>query len=180
MFTAVLTGSAALELYFALAPPDRAPAAPTGSPQIGALAEPPAAAISAWRAQALSRPLFNPSRRPDPASQTPVISMAVPRLSGIMITPTERMAVLSPGRGGPVIVAANSQFGPFTVLSITADRVTVKGPDGVIVLRSDFSYHRQSAQSTPATTVLPGAIDLNLIRVPLPSAATWIGPPMTN
>ncbi len=122
----------------------------------------------------LSRPLFDPARRPALPAQDPAPA-AMPRLSAIMVTPTERIAVFSPAAGPPVIVNQNSQFGPFTVLAITSDRVTIKGPGGVAVLVSDFGSAGAGANADSGSTLLAGGISLSLKRLTLPDALNWPG-----
>lgn len=175
---AVLAGLFVLELYFALRPFDYPPPAVPAIVQPSDFGGPPQSVVSAWGAVVLARPLFNPSRRPPAAGLAREVE--IPRLSGIMITPSEKIAVFSPAAGSPIIVVKNSRMGAFTVMSITSDSVTVKGPEGVIVLRSDFSHREQFEKSTPGDVILPGGIDLNDINVPLPSASNWIGPPAAN
>ena len=132
----------------------------------------------AWRDVVLSRPLFDPSRRPPLAiAPAPAVPVEIPRLSGIMVTPTEKIAVFAPAAGDPIIVSDNGHFGPFTVLDITGDTVTIKGPDGVTMLRSDFSFQGTGTGSRHGQAILPGGINLSQISVPLPNAATWPGPP---
>jgi hypothetical protein len=126
----------------------------------------------------LNRPLFNPTRRP-PAKPTQDVTAPVdmPRLSGIMITPTTKIAVLSPAMGAPVVVNQNSRFGAFTVLAISNDSVTMQGPQGVIRLRSDFGQGGDAETSAAKTTILVSGVYLNLIKVALPHALNGQGPP---
>ena len=182
--TAMLAILCAFELYSALTPHNyiagplpRIFANGAGT-ATGDTTFPSQVTLAAWTDVVVGRPLFDPSRRPPAApAQASVEPVEIPRLSGIMITPTEKIAVFSPSMGAPVIVGVNSQFGPFVVQAITADSVTVKGPEGVMVLRSDFSYQGKSGKATPVNTMLLGGIDLSLVKVPLPNAATWPGPP---
>jgi hypothetical protein len=121
----------------------------------------------------LSRPLFDPTRRP-PAAPAPVPTapMEIPRLSGIMISPTEKIAVFSPATGPPIVVNQNSRFGPFTVLAISGDSVTIASPSGVSVLRWDFSAREKP--ETAAKPALPvDGVSLNLIKVTLPNVLRW-------
>jgi general secretion pathway protein N len=178
---AMLTVLLIVEIYSGLRPAGelpglRLPAQPAGA-QAGPRISSPA--LSGWRASVLARPLFDPSRRPPAAvSQAPAIPVEIPRLSGIMITSTEKMAVFSPAAGSPIIVAVKSQLGPFTVLAITGDSVTLNGPDGVVVLRSKFSPVGQ-IKLPQSPDRLPGGIVIDLTKVP-PSYASWAGPPMVN
>jgi hypothetical protein len=178
-----LAGLLCLELYFATEPPDvRAQrsawiAAQTQYPQARNAAA-PQPTVSALRNMLLSRPLFDPTRRPPAApTQAPAAPVEFPRLSGIMITPTEKIAVFSPAMGAPIIVNQNSRFGPFTVLAISGESVTIKSPGGVIVLRWNLSDRGTPAIATPKSTLLAEGIDLSLIRLALPNARSWPGLP---
>ena len=179
-----LAGLLSLELYFAMAPPDVGAqhaariASQTQNLQARNLSAPPPA-VSTLRDMMLGRPLFDPTRRPPIPPQEPTAPDEIPRLSGIMVTPTEKIAVFAPAMGAPIIVNEHSRFGPFTVLAISGDSVTIKGPHGVIVLGSNFS-NRGTGVSTARTTLLVDGIYLSLIKVALPSAITWQGPAPTH
>jgi hypothetical protein len=181
-----LAGLLFLELYFAAAPPD-VPA--QRSAWIGSQTQHPQArnvpapqpAISAMRDMMLSRPLFDPSRRP-PAAPTQDLAapVEIPRLSGIMITPTEKIAVFSPAMGAPIIVSQNSRFGPFTVLAISRESVTIKSPSGVIVVRWDFGDRGKPGIAAAKSTLVAGGIYLSLIKLALPTARSWQGKPLAH
>jgi hypothetical protein len=169
-----LAGMLCLELHFATRAPQGQPQqAAWGAAEIShspalsvAMAQP---TVSTRRNIILSRPLFAQTRRP-PHVQILTAPADMPRLSGIMVTPTERIAVFSPATGAPIIVNQNGRFGPFTVLAIAVDSVTMKGPGGVIVLRSDPSYLGEPEIAAGTSRVLAGGIYLNLIKVKLPNA----------
>ncbi len=178
-----LAGLLLLELYFAIEPPavqvDRSAVIASQTPNLPPRSIPaPQPTLSSLRDMMLSRPLFDPTRRPSPApTEASTAPVEIPRLSGIMVTPAERIAVLSPATGAPIIVNQHSRFGPFTVLAIASDRVTIKGPSGVIVLRSDFSARGESGISTANATLLADGISLSLIKIALPNKISWPGPP---
>ena len=182
----VLAGLLFLELHFATEPPDVPAqrsawvASQTQDLQARNFST-PQPALSPLRNMMLSRPLFDPTRRPSAApAEAPTAPVEIPRLSGIMVTPAERIAVFSPATGAPIIVNQNSRFGPFTVLAISGDRVTIKGPSGVIVLRSDFSARGEAGNSTANPTLLADGISLSLIKIALPNATSWPGPPQVH
>jgi hypothetical protein len=182
LLAAALAGLFAIELFFDLQPFNYGQQPPAGAArdnllQVGDIAERPQSAVTAWSAVLLDRPLFNSSRRPLALSIVRAPPPAIPRLSGIMVTPTEKVAVFSPAKGDPIIAAEHSRLGPFTVLAITQDSVTVKGPAGVLVLHTDVDPLARFIKITPGDHILPGGIDLDQIYVALPSAATWVGPP---
>jgi len=98
-----------------------------------------------WLQAVLARPLFEPSRRP-PAEGHSVAAGApgLPRLSGVIVTPTGRQAIFA-GSGKPVIVAEGATLDGFTVRSITAGEVTVIGANGVQVLHPSFDPNQPTS-----------------------------------
>jgi len=177
--TVALAALLALELHCATEPPDGNLLPSTGiasqTHELQARNEsPPQPTAAALRNILLSRPLFDPTRRP-PAlpEKNPTAPVNIPRLSGIIVTPTNKIAIFSPAMGAPIIVYQNSRFGPFTVLAISDANVTIKGPGGVIVLRSNFTDLAEPAISTAKTTVLAGGIYLSLIKIALPNTLSW-------
>ncbi len=139
---------------------------------------PPApAAIQAWTATTNARPLFNPSRLPPQVAARGAQHLQLPRLSAIMISSNEKIAVFSPSDGKPIIVTKGTHLGAYVVQAINGDSVTVDGPGGVSVLHTGFSNHGASSDVTVDQTALPGGIVLDQIKVPLPDAAHWPGPP---
>ncbi len=133
----------------------------------------PQPAVSALGDILLDRPLFAPSRRPAaPAAQAQV---DMPRLSGIMITPREKIAFFSPATGAPIIARQNSRIGAFTVLAISDDNVTIDGPRGVMVLGADFTARGMPPIAPATSTVLAGGVYLSVIKVALPSTLSWTG-----
>lgn len=178
-----LVGLLLLELHFATEPPDvpaQRSASPTQLTQTRNIsASQPM--VPAWRDTMLGRPLFDPTRRPPAAAtEDTATSEEIPRLSGIMVTPTEKIAVFSPAMGAPIVVNQNSRFGVFTVLAIAADGVTISGPHGIVVLRSDFIDAGRPEISTAKTTFFADGIYLSLIRITLPSVLKWQIPPTAH
>jgi len=172
-----LAGLLVLELHFATRPLDvqtlRSAVIAPQTPNLDdtSVAAPPT--VFAWRDVMLSRPLFDPTRRPSAPTVDPTAPVEIPRLSGIMITPAEKIAVFSPAVGPPIIASQNSRFGSFTVLAIADDSVTLKTPGGVIVLRSDFSAPGASGSATSKSTLVADGMTLSLIRIALPKAVSW-------
>ncbi len=137
----------------------------------------------------LARPVFSPTRtapaRVAPAGSGPA---ALPRLSGIMISSFERIAVFTPSDGPPIIAREGTRIDAFTVQSIQPNSVIVSGPHGAAVLQTSFaSVTAQAAAAPPATPFgafgLSGATGsqwLDSGKVDLPNPATWSGPPMVT
>ena len=95
-----------------------------------------------WVATALARPLFSPDRRPPRQAVAAVAAPALvdlPRLSGILVTPSGRSAIFAPSGGGkPVVVTQGTTLGTYVVRSIEPEQVTLMGPNGRLVLHPAF------------------------------------------
>src|SRR5215470_17433129 len=92
-------------------------------------------------------PLFSPTRRPPEAaatdnSETPLSDM---RLTGILITPDQRMAIFAPAGGKPLVRSEGEMISDWRIESIDSQSVSLIGPTG-------------------STTLEPKA-DPNLVRV---------------
>jgi hypothetical protein len=123
-------------------------------------------AINQLTAAILARPLFSPTRRPPEAaatghSETPLSDM---RLTGILITPDQHLAIFAPAGGKPLVRAEGDMISDWRIESIASQSVSLTGPTG-------------------ATTLEPKA-DPNLVRVPASQQAAAPPPqpsaPATN
>jgi len=121
-------------------------------------------AISQLTATILARPLFSPTRRPPEAevtdhSETLLSDM---RLTGILITPDQRLAIFAPAGGKPLVRSEGEMVSDWRIESIANQSVSLTGPTG-------------------ATTLEPKA-DPNLVRIttaaaPQPAAQQGMAPP---
>jgi hypothetical protein len=94
-----------------------------------------------WFNQILARPLFNPDRRPIESGVR-----GLPRLTGIVVAGSERVAIFSgPPNGRPVLAQAGAHIGAYEVRSIADDGVTVVGPTGTSLVRPAFDPARPAA-----------------------------------
>ncbi len=141
----------------------------------------------------LARPLFSRTRRPPVQAEAGVVEANVmPRLSGIIISPTRRLAIFAPKGSKPIVTREGSRVGRFTIRTICPNWVAVVGPDGSQILRTAFSTvpnERAASPSTSATAhpillhlppgvfTIKGGINLNTTHPDRPSAAIWSGPP---
>jgi len=102
----------------------------------------PADHTEEWVATALARPLFSPDRRAP--RQAVAIAAApafvdLPRLSGILVTPSGRSAIFAPSGGGkPVVATEGSTLDTYVIRSIEPEQVTLMGPKGSLVLHPAF------------------------------------------
>jgi hypothetical protein len=132
-----------------------------------AAAEPPAPADTAvnqahqWEAAILARPLFNLDRRPfDPAPVAAGENAALPRLSGIVITPQGRSAIFTPAGGGKqTVVAEGDSLGSYVVQTISSDEVVLAGPDGSHSLNPTWDPMRPVRGSAPPSVTGQGAVN---------------------
>ncbi len=122
----------------------------------GSVAAVPAGQSGRDVATILARPLFNPDRR-QPASSTSVLS-GLPRLSGIVISDTDKVAIFSaPGGGKAVLVSEGARIGAYNIQSIDATGVTVAGPEGVRTVRPLFDPNAPSAtKAAPPRPIVAG------------------------
>lgn len=145
---------------------------------------------ASWVAIALARPLFSHRRRP-PSTTVAAVGgpRALPRLTGILLSPGRRLAIFAPAHGKPIITGQGGRIGPYTVRRIAPDRVTLLGADGRHVLRPQFGGVTAApvamAHQAPPTLFAGLAAEAKTShsivfdqgKPDLPSAATWSGPP---
>jgi hypothetical protein len=135
-----LAGALLMELtslppYAATLPPNRPPP-PTLTPKISVI--PDSDHLGDRIATILARPLFNANRRPVLLSADATIA-TIPRLAGIVVSESERLAFFAGGPGAKAIVAAEGEHvGGYILRAIAPDRVTLVGPDGPQLLRPTF------------------------------------------
>jgi len=156
---AALGGTIALELGWRLPDSDLMVPATAPLPAPAAPASKPAAdADDAGRrvAEVLARPLFSPGRRPAAEAAGPAAAAAVlPRMTGVIVTPTGRRAIFVNGAGKPTVVTEGERIGAYAVQSIEAGRVTLAGPDGQRVVAPAFDPRPAPRAAGPAPG-LPG------------------------
>jgi hypothetical protein len=89
----------------------------------------------------LARPLFAPSRRPLSVvaiAAAPQVVAALPRLAGLIFTPTGSLAMFAPVDGKVVTLAQGDNIGSYVVRSISPNTVVLSGPAGQRELRTSF------------------------------------------
>lgn len=90
-----------------------------------------------WFQEIVARPLFSPDRRPTATDAHSV--RGLPRLTGIIVNGTRRIAIFAAASGGAgTVVEAGSRVGAYEVKDVTDAGVTVVGPEGVTVIRPIF------------------------------------------
>jgi hypothetical protein len=108
----------------------------------GRLAVPDPSQVARWATTVLARPLFSPGRRPPTAAAAAaapgVAAPGLPRVAGVVVTPAGRRAIFAVKGAKPLVLGEGGQVAGFTVQSIQAGQVTVRGPEGVRVLSPTF------------------------------------------
>ena len=105
-----------------------------------------------WLDQILARPLFSPGRRPVELAAAGV--QGLPRLTGVVVNGSQRIAIFAPASNGRPIIAENgAHIGEYEVKGITDAGVTVAGPRGTTLLRPAFD-------AAPVAPGLPRALPI--------------------
>ena len=99
-----------------------------------------------------ARPLFSATRRPAQAAGTAGPAAASLRLSAILIGGTDRRCVFD-NDSHPLVAHEGGHAGPYTILSIGADRITVADASGTHVLRPTALPASAADATTPPPQV---------------------------
>ena len=161
---AVLGGIIALELGQRMPDSDAMVPATATRPSVPAAPRPASApdvdGAGGQAAAILARPLFSPARRPaaQAAAGPGPAAAALPRMTGVIVTPAGRRAIFANGDGQPIVVIEGGRIGAYDVRSIEAGRVTLSGPDGTRVVAPAFDPKppAQTAGAAPGLLGLPG------------------------
>ncbi len=153
----ILTGPAAPDLS-ADTPRAAAPGSPPGAVADGRVAE-----VGGWARTVLARPVFVPGRRPPapPARAEAAAAFVLPRLAGVMVGPTDRVAIFAATPGGkPLVMREGGRMGDDMIDSIEPGQVTLSGPDGARILLPHFDagpHAAATATAIPPTLTDPAA-----------------------
>lgn len=93
----------------------------------------------------------------------------MPRLTGVVVSPVGKYALFANAEGGrPLVMREGDRLGANVIEAIAAGQVTVRGPNGMAVLRSTFD--ESVAPAKPATIAAP---ELPIARkLPMPFRAS--------
>jgi hypothetical protein len=137
-------------------------------------------AVDHLTATILARPLFSPTRRPAEAapsdhSGTPLSDM---RLTGILITPDQHLAIFAPAGGKPLVRSEGDMISDWRIESIATDLVSLTGPTGAATLepKADPNLVRAQAARPVAASPQPAAAAAN--PPPAPAANAPVRPPI--
>ena len=115
----------------------------------------------------LARPLFAKDRRPPPQPRGSAAASAetLPRLSGIVVTASYRRAIFD-RQGHPAACREGDRIGPYTILAIAGQQVTLAGPDGRRVVGLSFDSNRPGSGFASVTPPSPSIMDRLNSHVP--------------
>jgi len=131
-------------------------------------------------AAALARPLFTPGRHVTDlaAAGTAEAPLQQPRLAGIIITPTTKLAIFTSGGGGnSIIVTEGQHIANSVVESILPSTVRLLGPAGETVLSATFDHSAAALKSPQAFASSNASVEVVLSSVPFPSAPPMVAVP---
>jgi hypothetical protein len=107
----------------------------------------PAAVLAA---AILARPLFSPGRHPAPPVKRSNMRKAMPRLSGVIIYGTKRLAIFAAPQGGkPIVAAEGDRVGDWLISLVQPDWVTLVGRTGSLRIQPIFASP-STMKPTPA------------------------------
>jgi hypothetical protein len=150
--SAVLCGVISLELTAGSLPSNNSPLPEPARHVVEEKLRPTTADDPRARLQTvLARPLFNPNRRPSEAG-----ARGLPRLTGIVVTERERLALFaSTPPAHPLVAKVGTRVGPYEVKEITDTGVRVLGPDGTATLHPAFDLNKPVPPPAPPRPALP-------------------------
>jgi hypothetical protein len=127
-----------------------------------------------WVATILARPLFTRDRRPAPPATAAAATQsgaALPRLTGIAISPDRRRAIFAGADGSkPIVVEEGGSIDGFTVQAISPESVKVQGPGGERSVRLAFD-------PSPPPPPTPEQPQLPMVVQPPPYGQPVMPPP---
>lgn len=113
-------------------------------------------------AEALARPLFNPTRRPLSSAGPASTDFADKRLAGIVVSAQQRLAIFAVTGAKPLVVKEGADIDGWQIETITPDDVSLRGPGGTRTLRPRMDSNlmirpNEIAGANHATPPPPGA-----------------------
>jgi hypothetical protein len=132
-------------------------------------------AIDQLTATILARPLFSPTRRPAETASAdhPETSLSDMRLTGILITPDQHLAIFAPAGGKLLVRSEGEMISDWRIESIATQSVLLTGPTGPTTLepKADPNLVRvQTVQPAATPPQPPPTTAVNPQPPPLPNA----------
>lgn len=147
----LLSGTIAYELTSRDVPPASLSAPPghrASPPEMNTPATLRHSGIDARLREVLARPLFNPDRKPVGTGTRNVIGL--PRLTGIIVTGSRKVAIFAaPAGGKPVVVEEGAHINDYELKEISDTTVTVAGPAGTTVMTPLFDAAPSPVRQRP-------------------------------
>ena len=116
--------------------------------------------VASWADTVLARPLFSPTRRPPPVAAGPAAApeaaAVLPRMTGVLVTPTLRRAIFAGPDGTSLVVPEGGRLGAFTVVSVRPGQAVVSGPDGQRTVSPAFDPNAPAPTTAAAAPPPPG------------------------
>ncbi|MBV9655975.1 MAG: hypothetical protein JOZ42_15585 [Acetobacteraceae bacterium] len=114
---------------------------------------PEASAVERWATVSLARPLFARDRRPD-VKQTSAVQAELPRLAGIITTPSQRVAIFEPPGGAkPVLVEPGQIVAGWKITAVSGEEVDLEQGGHALALAPQ--YRTALAGNTTTRVVRP-------------------------
>jgi hypothetical protein len=105
---------------------------------------------AAWLTEIMARPLFNPDRHPVDLGMR-----GLPRLTGIIVAGTQRVAIFAgPADGRPLVAQVGGHVGAYEVRAVADEGVTVVGPEGISMIRPVFATRKPARSEARAANLL--------------------------
>jgi hypothetical protein len=107
-----------------------------------------------WLNDILARPLFSPDRRPAGTGDV----RGLPRLTGIIVSDSRRIAIFASGSDDhPIVREAGTRIGVYEIRAIDDTGVTVSGPAGTTIIRPLFDSGAPPVKRAPPPAAPPPA-----------------------
>jgi hypothetical protein len=104
--------------------------------------------LAEWQTIVLARPLFNTNRKPEASAAA--ASAGLPRLTGVVASPDDAVAIFQPaGNGRPLVVRHGETVGGWEVTTIADNTVSLRKEADLLVLRPAFGNAGSAKANEP-------------------------------
>ncbi len=140
MIAAILIGILTLEIKYVVLKDQDTELMPANPPFVVAVAIKQSDNLQELN-RVLNRPLFSQNRHPaaDIAPSVARSAEPLPRLTGVVVSPAGGFAIFAHADDDkPIVVGRGDHVGAAVVETVSVGRVTLRGPDGIVVLHPNF------------------------------------------